>query len=165
MEFMKAILDVDYRGDKAIVACILFKDWTDSKVVRQFTVQVKDVAPYEPGAFYKRELPCLMAALAKVTEPLDLVVIDGNVWLDDGKHGLGAHLFDAIQKPIVGIAKTSFKGSPFAQHVLRGTSKNPLFVTAAGMDQAVAAQHVAGMDGENRIPTLVKLVDRLCRRS
>lgn len=162
---MHAIIDVDYRGDKAITACLLFKDWTDSKPHRQFTVQVKGVAPYEPGAFYKRELPCLLAALDKVTEPLDCVVIDGNVWLDDGKHGLGAHLFDAIQKPVVGIAKTAFKGSPFAQHVLRGESKNPLFVTAAGMDQAVAAQHVAVMHGDYRVPTMVKLVDRLCRRS
>lgn len=147
------------------MACILFRDWTDSKGIRQFTVQVKDVAPYEPGAFYKRELPCLMAALAKVTEPLDCVVIDGNVWLDDGKHGLGAHLFDAIQKPVVGIAKTSFKGSLFAQHVLRGQSKVPLFVTAAGMDPVLAARYVTSMHGDYRVPTMVKLVDRLCRRS
>lgn len=162
---MKAILDVDYRGDKGIVACLLFKDWTDERPVRQFTVQVKNVAPYEPGAFYKRELPCLMAALNKVTEPLDFVLIDGNVWLDDSKPGLGAHLFDAIQKPVIGIAKTAFNGSTFAQHVLRGQSKTPLYVTAAGVDPVVAAQHVAAMHGEHRAPTMVKLVDRLCRRS
>jgi deoxyribonuclease V len=162
---VKAILDVDYRGDKAIAACLLFKDWADEKPHREFTIQVKGVAPYEPGAFYKRELPCLLAALAKVTETIDCVVIDGNVWLDDGKHGLGAHLFDAIQKPVIGIAKTAFNGSTFAQHVLRGVSQKPLFVTAAGMDPTIAAQRVVAMHGEHRAPTMVKLVDRLCRRS
>lgn len=162
---MKAVLDASYRGDKAIAACLLFKNWTDSKPHRQFTVQVKGVAPYESGSFYKRELPCLLAALSKVDEPLDCVVIDGNVWLNDGKRGLGAHLFDAIQIPVIGIAKSSFSGSTFAEHVLRGKSKNPVYVTSTGMDQVIAAQHVAAMHGNHRLPTMVKLVDRLCRRS
>lgn len=162
---MKAILDVDYRGDKAITACLLFRDWTDDKPLRQFTVQVRDVAPYVPGAFYKREMPCLLAALNKVTEPLDCIVIDGYVFLDSGRPGLGAHLHDAINLPVVGIAKTAFKGSSFATPVLRGTSQRPLYVTTSGVHAHEAAKHVETMHGSSRIPTLVKLVDRLCRRS
>lgn len=162
---MITILDVDYRGDKAIAACLIFRDWTDSRAIRQFTVQVKDIEPYVPGSFYKRELPCLLASMAKVTEPVDCVVIDGNVWLDAGHPGLGARLHDVIQKPVVGIAKTAFKDGSFAQQVLRGVSKKPLFITAVGIDPIEAASRVSSMHGDNRVPTLVKLVDHLCRRS
>lgn len=164
---MLACLDVDYRGDKAIVACLLFRDWQTNAVTRSFTVQVKNVAPYEPGQFYKRELPCLLAALAKVAEPLDAIIIDGNVWLDAGQPGLGAKLYDAVgaATPVVGIAKTPFKGSAFAQSVLRGESKQPLYVTAAGISDTVAASHVSSMHGDHRLPTIVKRVDRLARDS
>lgn len=164
---MLACLDADYRGDKAIVACALFRDWTDQCPSRSFTVQVKDVAPYEPGQFYKRELPCLLAALAKVHEALDAVIVDGNVWLDAGRPGLGAKLYEALgrQVPVVGVAKTSFKGSSFAQHVLRGKSKRPLYVTAAGMSDQAAASHVMSMHGKHRLPTILRLVDRLARSS
>lgn len=162
---MLAILDVDYRGDKAIVGCLVVRDWTDSAPLREFTVQVRGVAPYEPGAFYKRELPCLVAALAKVTEPITAVVIDGNVWLDAGKPGLGARLHDEVKLPVVGIAKTAFKDGSFAQRVFRGQSQRPLFVTSAGIDEVVAAKHVTMMDGDARIPALVRRVDRLCRSS
>lgn len=162
---MLAILDVDYRGDKAISACLVFDWWPSERPIREFTIQVRNVAPYEPGAFYKRELPCLMAALEKVTEPITAVVIDGNVWLDAGKPGLGAHLHNKIQLPVVGIAKTQFKDGKFAVEVLRGESKKPLYVTSAGMEARNAAQHVMDMHGDHRVPTLARRVDRLCRES
>ena len=65
--------------------------------------------------------------------------------------------------PVIGVAKTSFRGSGFAQAVLRGTSQRPLYVTAAGMKPEIAAAHVLSMHGEYRIPTLLKRADQLCR--
>jgi len=49
--------------------------------------------------------------------------------------------------------------------VLRGDSRRPLYVTAAGLDPAAAALHVRSMHGPFRIPTLLKRVDQLCRTS
>lgn len=52
---------------------------------------------------------------------------------------------------------------PLAQELRRGTSRSPLYVTAAGMDATEAARHIAEMHGPHRIPTLLKRIDRLCR--
>jgi deoxyribonuclease V len=97
---------------------------------------------------------------------MEIIVIDGYVWLsEDGRPGLGAHLFEALARTtaIVGVSKTSFAGSAFAVSVYRGGSHRPLFVTAAGVEPAIAAGWIGGMHGAHRIPTLLKRVDRLCR--
>ena len=100
--------------------------------------------------------------------PVDVVIVDGYVWLGDGtKPGLGAHLYQALgeRTPVVGIAKTKFKGADSASEVIRGKSTRPLFITAAGMSLEVAAEHVRWMHGRYRMPTLLKRVDSLCRNA
>jgi deoxyribonuclease V len=164
---VKACVDVDYREDQAIAACVLFHDWADSAPAQQIVEHVQGIAPYVPGQFYKRELPCLLAVLHKVSASLDLVVIDGYVWLVDECHpGLGAHLHEALGRrvPVIGVAKTRFASAVLAVPILRGeTATRPLFVTAAGMDVNEAARCVQGMHGPHRLPTLIKLADMLCR--
>jgi len=161
---MLACLDVDYRDDHAAVACLLFTHWTDEHEVRQLTRRIADVAPYVPGEFYKRELPCLLALLDTISEPLTAIIIDGYVWLSDDKQGLGGYLYESLDKhvPVIGVAKTRFHQAP-AVPVTRGDSQNPLFITAAGIDPQTAAGYIAQMHGEFRLPTLLKKVDRLCR--
>jgi len=161
-----AITDVDYRPDHALAACLVASAFDAPRPSTARTVRVSPVAAYEPGAFYKRELPCLTAVLDAVGGPFDAVVIDGYVWLgDDGQKGLGAHLYEALDRrvPVIGVAKTSFAGSPFAERVTRGLSRSPLFVTAVGVDAKEAAALVAAMHGAHRIPSLLKEVDRLAR--
>jgi len=163
---MIAALDVAYGPRGAAAACVLFPSFADAVETASHVAHVADVAPYEPGAFYRRELPCLRAVLALVTVPLDVIVVDGFVWLSaDGRPGLGAHLFEALGRrgAVVGVAKTSFAGSGFAAPVLRGQSVKPLFVTAAGVETSVAAAWIQGMHGAHRVPTLLGRVDRLCR--
>jgi deoxyribonuclease V len=163
---MLACVDVAYSTRSAAAACLVFHDWADPVEARAFVAKIDDVADYEPGAFYRRELPCLLAVLREVDAPLDAVVIDGYVWLSsDGRPGLGARLFEALEGRIavVGVAKTSFAGSDFAVPVARGTSSRPLYVTAAGATQDAAAGWVRRMHGDHRLPTLLKRVDRRCR--
>jgi deoxyribonuclease V len=129
---------------------------------------VANVAAYEPGQFYKRELPCLLAVLKRLRRTPDILVIDGFVWLDgNAKQGLGAHLHTAYeQRPVVGIAKTRFAsiaGTMMVEEVRRGASSNPLYVTAVGVELTAAADYVRRMHGEHRIPELVRLTDRLAR--
>jgi deoxyribonuclease V len=64
---------------------------------------------------------------------------------------------------VVGVAKTSFTGSAFAEPVLRGGSARPHSVTAAGAAARAAAGWIRSMHGAHRIPTLLKRADRLCR--
>jgi deoxyribonuclease V len=150
----------------AAAACVLFEQWADPIEAGTRVVMVSNVAPYEPGAFYRRELPCLQAVLGAVGAPVEAVVVDGYVWLSaEGRPGLGAHPFEALGRstPVVGVAKTSFTGSALAEPVLRGGSARPLYVTAAGADARTAAGWIRSMHGAHRIPTLLRRADRLCR--
>ena len=130
-----ACVDVDYRARGAFAAGLWFRGWSANQSEREEIAFIPEVAEYEPGAFYKRELPCLMAVLRQGPKA-DIVLIDGYVWLGENRPGLGAHLFEALgrQVAVVGIAKTKF-ASANAMSILRGESKNALAITAAGWTQ------------------------------
>jgi deoxyribonuclease V len=164
---MLACVDVDYRPDSTVAACVLFRAWEDATEAAHLVERGPPAAPYEPGQFYRRELPHLLQVLAAVSEPLEAVVIDGYVWLAEERPGLGAHLYEALGRrvPVIGVAKTAFHSSHVAVPVLRGQSRRPLFVTAAGMDASAATDCLRRMHGPSRIPTLLGRVDRLCREA
>ena len=165
---MIVCLDVHYRDPGALAAGLWFQLWTDSTSSAQVVLHIERVEPYQSGQFYRRELPCLLSVLAGVGERPEAVVVDGYAWLrDQGAPGLGAHLYEALGRavPVVGVAKSRFAGAAAAREVLRGASRRPLFVTAAGMDADEAARHVLGMHGPYRIPTALRRVDQLCRTS
>lgn len=164
-----AILDVHYRGKGARAACVLAGSWEAGTPTSTYFKEVDAVEPYEPGSFFRRELPCLLAVLRLIPSPPDAVVVDGYVWLSStGRPGLGARLHEALERriPVVGIAKSAFAGvesCPAVVPVFRGGSRNPLFVTAVGMEPEVAGQCVRRMAGKHRIPGLVRITDRLSR--
>jgi deoxyribonuclease V len=162
-------VDVDYRDGHAIAAGVLFRDWADEAPVREIVERIDGIEPYVPGQFFRRELPCLLALLARVGEPIDLVVVDGYVWLEDESHpGLGGHLYEALGRttPVVGVAKTCYRSATHAVPIRRGEeAKRPLFVTAAGGGVEEAARQVEGMHGSHRLPTLLKRVDSACREA
>src|SRR5438046_1855650 len=115
---MIACVDVDYRDNGAVAACVLFRDWADAASAAEHVRRLERVEPYQPGQFYKREMPCLLAVLAEVAEPLETIVVDGYVWLaDEGTPGLGAHLFEALDAalPVIGVAKTRFTSARAAR--------------------------------------------------
>ena len=162
---MLACVDVAYRDDKARAACLVFPHWRSAEPIRVLKASLDHVAGYEPGAFYKRELPCLLAVLDQVAVHLEGVVIDGYVWLADGTvPGLGAHLYEALRanSAVIGVAKTTYRDDRCSLPVLRGGSRRPLFVTAAGLAPEAAAEALRAMHGDGRIPTLLRRVDRAC---
>lgn len=162
-------VDVHYAGDVwARVAGVVFREWGDRSAAHEAVAVVEGIEPYVPGAFYRRELPCIRALLGTLDERPNIVVVDGYVDVGPGRPGLGRHLFDAMtlggSVVVVGVAKTAFAGAP-AVEVRRGRSEKPLFVTSAGLDPAAAAREVARMAGRHRIPTLLQRVDQLARGS
>jgi deoxyribonuclease V len=164
---MLACVDVAYREDEAVAACVLFHDWPDAVPAEERVQRVRPVEPYQPGQFYRRELPCLLAVLGPVRDRLRTVVIDGYVWLgDESAPGLGARLYEALGSglPVLGVAKTRYAGAVTARPVYRGGSRRPLYVTAVGIDPDAAARHIEAMHGPYRIPTLLRRADRLSRR-
>jgi deoxyribonuclease V len=163
---MLACVDVDYRDPEAFAACVLFRAWPDEQPAGERVERIASVEAYQPGQFYKRELPCLLAVLCATRAPLEAVLVDGYVWLrDEQSPGLGAHLYEALGRavPVIGVAKSRFASAGAAREVRRGDSRRPLYVSAAGLDVEEAARCVQRMHGPHRVPTLLKRVDLLCR--
>jgi deoxyribonuclease V len=165
---MQLITDVHYFGKGAQAAGILF-EWDKEEIIQDFRVSIDEVSNYEPGYFYKRELPCLISLLEQITlSEVDIIIIDGFVFLDDDSSpGLGKHLYDFLEKkiPVIGIGKTGYHGiRSNVREVKRGNSDKPLFVTSVGLHPDEAASLVKGMHGNHRLPTMVGLVDQLSRK-
>jgi deoxyribonuclease V len=163
---MIAAVDVHYMEDGfATAGAVVFGDYSDSEAYQIYTCRISGTEPYVPGQFYKRELPCILAVLKTIKEDIDTVIIDGYVDLGK-KSGLGRHLWKSLDsnKKVIGVAKTSYRQSD-AIKVFRGKSVQPLYITSAGIEPSLAAILIKNMYGENRIPTLLKLADSLCRSS
>ena len=135
-----------------------FETLTDERIA-----WLDDVAPYEPGKFFARELPCIRAVIDGYPVP-DLLIVDGYVDLDpDGRPGLGAHLHADLAIPIIGVAKTAFRSATHAVEVRRGTAIRPLYITSIGLPVETAATLVTTMAGSHRMPSALHLVDALAR--
>ncbi len=157
-------VDVDYRDTAAVAAGVWFRSWEASEPEVEVVTALDEVAPYQPGEFYRRELPCVLAVLER-GPAVEVVVVDGYVWLGPGRAGLGAHLYQVLSERtvVIGVAKSRFAGATDAVPVCRGDSRSPLYVTAAGVSAEEAAGWVARMHGPFRIPTMLKRVDQLAR--
>lgn len=159
-------VDVDYKGSEALVAGVAFNAWRDEVPSEVFTTTVSGVAEYEPGEFYKRELPCILKLLQDHKLNPEFIVVDGFAYLNGyNQAGLGKHLYDALsgKSIVLGVAKRSFKGISSKYALQRGESKNPVFVTSVGMDSEEAKMCIATMAGVYRIPSLLKKADQACR--
>lgn len=162
---MHVALDVYYGPTSARGAAIGFAHATDETPAFRVTLEFPGApSEYEPGEFKKRELPYLVRLVEASPAPLTTILVDGYVFLDGGRPGLGGHLYEALDRtvPVIGVAKTRYRGAG-AIELLRGTSKSPLLISAAGMEPAAAAAFVARLHGEHRIPTMLRLVDRASR--
>jgi deoxyribonuclease V len=130
---MNAILDVHYRDRVAIAGCLISKRWTDDKPHEMLMQIFPDPLEYEPGQFYKRELPCLLGILDKAKQEFETIVIDGFVHLKPPIfRGLGLYLADSLtyEPVIIGVAKNPLKMADKFVPVYRGQSKKPLFISA-----------------------------------
>jgi len=160
-------VDVAYKGTVALTAGILFRYWGDASPQKEITTLVDHIQDYIPGQFYQREMPCILALLTRLDELPNIIVIDGFVYLErEHRAGLGRHLYDELNGKItvIGVAKKPFRDTPLETELYRGGSKNPLYITAIGIDEEAAKAHIAEMHGRYRIPTLLKWVDQLCRQ-
>jgi deoxyribonuclease V len=147
----------------ARAALVVASEPTFATVVDERVAWLAHVDPYEPGSFFRRELPATRAVLDGVPD-LGLLIVDGYVDLDPaGRPGLGARLHDEAGIPVIGVAKTAFRSATHAAAVRRGVATRPLYVTAAGVGLEEAAGLVAAMAGPHRLPDALRRVDRLSR--
>lgn len=162
---MLLAIDAYYIDNSAKTVGVLFENWQDAAPWQILTAYKDDVEPYQSGQFYQRELPCIIELLKQVDlSTLDAIIIDGYVYLDnEGKIGLGGYLYNHLEQkiPVIGVAKKPFhNNTDYVAEVLRGKSKQPLYVTAAGLPLADAAESIRTMHGPHRMPTLLTVLDQ-----
>lgn len=163
---MIACFDVHYTDSAVYAAAIVFQHWSDESPIEQKVVLCPSPNEYVAGEFYKRELEPLKTVIAKIENPIQTYLIDAYCQLStDGMPGLGTYLFNELKNgnTVIGVAKNRFRDTKHAAEVFRGDSERPLFVTSIGIDYQLAAEHIKSMHGNHRIPTLLKMVDRVCR--
>jgi deoxyribonuclease V len=147
----------------ARAAAVLAAGAAFAHVLAERTAVVPQAASCRPGEFCRRELPPQRAVLEDLSG-LGLLVAGGYADLDpDARPGLGAHVHAEFGVPVIGVAKSRFRAATHAVPVLRGSSVRPLFVTAAGMPAADAADLVRRMAGRYRLPGALRRADALAR--
>ncbi len=160
--------DTYYFDNKAKTVCLSFEHWPAEDHYKIDSEIIENIEAYESGAFYKRELPCILSLLKKLEiENTEAIIIDGYVYLNDQQEpGLGAHLYQHLNGriPIIGVAKTNFATLEKNKRLLtRGKSINPLYITSVGIDLDQATALIEKMGGPYRIPTLLKTLDVLTK--
>lgn len=164
---MIVALDVHYDQDAGSgrAAAVVFDGWEAGAAAQTLGYRHSNIAPYVPGQFVRRELPCILPLVDAVDARCSLctIVVDGFVDLGPGRPGLGRHLFERLgaRVEVVGVSKSQFAGAQGIA-VTRGRSARPLWVTSTA-DVQRAADSVAMMRGPHRIPSLLKLADALSR--
>lgn len=179
----KIAIDTYYREDSAKTVGVIFNNWEDSSPIEIVEATSTDFGPYIPGKFYLRELPCILDLIKKIPDIMsyEVIIIDGLARLPGSwTEGLGIHLFDALSEiypeyvlggpgpAIMGIAKSKFQGADDDNgtgKVYRGEAKTPLYTNTNWhhMSTADAIENLAKMHGQYRIPTLLKLLDKLTK--
>lgn len=161
--------DTYYYENKAKTVCLGFDGWNKEENYKIYSEIIENLEEYKSGEFYKRELPCILSLLEKImlNEPIEVIIIDGYVYLDNNqKFGLGGYLYESLNRkiPIIGVAKTNFAPNKYNKvELLRGKSKNPLYITSIGIDIENAREHISKMSGDYRIPKLLKELDKLTK--
>lgn len=103
--------DVAYEkdGDRFFAAVVVL-DAESLEVVEIARHEGVGPFPYVPGLLSFRELPALLPCFAKLSEPVDLVVCDGNGRLHPRGFGIACHLGVALDLPAIGCAKNLLLG-------------------------------------------------------
>jgi deoxyribonuclease V len=159
-------VDVKYSEECAVAAGVVFAGCGDETPEREVVSCLTTPAEYQPGQFYRRELPCILKLLTDNGLAPDIIIIDGFVYLDGvSRPGLGKHLYDALHGDVavIGVAKTPFKGISPRYQLFRGGSTRPLYITAVGIHLDIAKDFIRDMHGRHRLPTMLKRVDHLSR--
>ncbi|WP_370948649.1 endonuclease V [Amycolatopsis sp. cg5] len=174
-------LDVDYRDDHVAAAVVVLD--ADSLTEIESATAIEPVRfPYVPGLFSFRELPPLLAAIAKLTVVPDLLIADGHGLAHPRRFGLACHLGVVTGIPTIGVAKTPMtgydtppdergattplldKGETVGAALRTQRGVKPVFVSVGhriSLERACA--EVLRLAPKYRQPETTRRADRLCR--
>ena len=134
-------------ANRAIGGVVVFRFPEMAEIARASAVRPLRF-PYVPGFLSFREIPVLLAALAKLKRIPDLLFCDGQGYAHPRRMGLAAHLGILLDRPTIGCAKTILLGT-HGDLAQKAGSWAPLTDNKAGGERIGAA--VRTRDGVNPI--------------
>jgi deoxyribonuclease V len=178
--------DVGFEDDGATTrAAAVLMDAKTLTVLDQQVACLPTRMPYIPGLLSFRELPALLAALARLPAPPDLALIDGQGIAHPRRLGVAAHFGVVSGVPSIGVAKSLLIGETrMALHAMRGAFTSlrdgreqigwllrskvgclPLVVSPGHrVAMASAPELVMRFTTTYRLPEPIRLADRLASR-
>ena len=104
-------VDVGYDVERNLAhASIAVLSLDGLHLVEQAQAFAPSAFPYVPGYLAFREIPALLAALAKLSRMPDLLMVDGQGIAHPHWMGIAAHLGALIDVPTIGVAKSRLYG-------------------------------------------------------
>ncbi len=113
-------VDAAFTGTMTVAAAVLFDLATMSCLAEAHHVAVTTF-PYVPGYLSFREGPAILAALAALPSPPDVILCDGQGIAHPRKIGIASHLGVVAGIPTVGCAKSRLVGEFVEPPPERGT--------------------------------------------
>ncbi|HSH02811.1 MAG TPA: deoxyribonuclease V [Anaerolineae bacterium] len=162
---------------------VVVLSWPELQIVAQEVARQETTFPYVPGFLSFREVPVLLAALAKLEQVPDLILCDGQGVAHPRRFGLACHLGVLTDIATIGVAKTRFIGVHEEVPVARGSSVRlvdsgeevgrvvrtqagvrPLYVSVGHkVSLETAVTYVLGCAPRFRLPETTRQADRLAR--
>jgi len=103
-------VDVSFRADRARAALVVLA-YPSLQAVDSATAEVELSFPYIPGLLSFRELPAVLAALERVGQLPDVLMVDGQGIAHPRRFGIASHLGVLLDRPTIGVAKSPLVGS------------------------------------------------------
>ncbi|GIW25697.1 endonuclease V [Meiothermus sp.] len=161
------------KGPSVAAAVLWDKERGEVLEVAIAQMEETELFPYIPGYLSFREAPLYLAALARLSHPPGVLLVDGQGIAHPRRLGIAAHLGVHLDLPAIGVAKTLLFGKPehelpteagSAVRLLDGevqigwvyrsrTGVQPLFISPGhrvGMIESLAFVH--SLMGKTRLP-------------
>lgn len=104
-------VDVGFeQGGKVTRAAVVVLRFPDLSLLESALVRKPTRFPYVPGLLSFREAPAILAALAQLSAPPDLLLCDGQGLAHPRRFGLACHLGLLSDIPSIGVAKSRLFG-------------------------------------------------------
>jgi deoxyribonuclease V len=175
-------IDVGFEREGRITrAAVVVLRFPELVPVEQAVVRQRTRFPYVPGYLSFREIPAVLAALARLAVKPDLLLCDGQGYAHPRRFGLACHLGVLTNTPSIGVAKSRLIGEHDALAVEKGswvplrdqgevigavlrtrTDVNPLYVSLGHrVSLRTAIRYVLACTTKYRLPETTRLAHRL----